>query len=264
MAKQYERVADDLRQRIESREYSPGERIPTEARLTEQYKVSPPTIRQAVGVLEAEGLVERQHGRGTFVRKPRRKVRRTTDRYQWEKDRVRLGEDERRNSGTTEHDTGVDVQELEFFAKYSTVSASESLGQAFNVAPGTKLLHRSYRTRLRAEDAPLSLIDSYLVFDKASANPALLSDENEPWPGGTQHQLSTIGIEVDRVIEEVVARPPTVFEAEQLEIGAGTSVMALRKFSIDTNGDVVEVSDVILPGDRTVAVYTTHLKNWGD
>lgn len=262
MAKQYERVADDLRARIRDGEYPPGERIPTESTLTVTYKVSAPTIRQAVGVLEAEGLVERQHGRGTFVRKPRQKVQRTAERYQWEKDRVRLSEHKRRQTGATERDTGREMQALEFFAEYGSVSANADLAEAFNVAEGTTLLHRVYRTRLKTEDAPLSLIDSYMVYDVAAANPDLLSADNEPWPGGTQHQLYTIGIEVDRIREEITARPPTVDEAEQLELSAGTAVISLRKTSVATSGEAVEISDVVLPGDRTVAVYTTQLDRW--
>jgi GntR family transcriptional regulator len=47
-----------------------------------------------------------------------------------------------------------------------------------------------------------------------------------------------------------------------LEIGAGTSVIVLRKTSIETNDRVVEISDVVMPGDRTVVEYTTRLTRW--
>ncbi|GAA5128864.1 GntR family transcriptional regulator [Haloechinothrix salitolerans] len=264
LAKQYERIADDLRAKIRAGEHLPGDRIPTEDALKTHYKVSAPTIRHAVGVLEAEGLVQRQHGRGTFVRKPRAKVQRTAERYQWEKDRVKLSDEERRTTGATERDTGRDMSALEFYAAYDSVFANADLAAVFDVSEGTKLLHRVYRTRLKTEDAPLSLIDSYIVHDVAARNPDLLLADNEPWPGGTQHQLYTIGIELDHIREELTARPPTVDEAQQLELSAGTAVIALRKISVATTGDVVEVSDVVLPGDRTVAVYTTQLTRWDD
>jgi len=95
-----------------------------------------------------------------------------------------------------------------------------------------------------------------------AANPDLRKADNEPWPGGTQHQLSTVGIEVDRIIEEFTTRPPQPEEAELLGIGPGISILLLRKTLIDINDRVVEYSEVVMPGDRTVMVYTTHLKRW--
>ncbi len=40
---------------------------------------------------------------------------------------------------------------------------------------------------------------SWLVYDLVASNPDLLDPSNEPWPGGTQHQLSTVGIELARI-----------------------------------------------------------------
>ncbi|MFB9534591.1 UTRA domain-containing protein, partial [Nonomuraea roseola] len=103
---------------------------------------------------------------------------------------------------------------------------------------------------------------SYLVLDVVSKNPDLLSADQEPWPGGTQNQLFTLGIELDRIVETFRARPPTPEETEELGLPVGVSVVILRKTSIDTNDRVVEVSDVVLPGDRTEMVYTTKLSRW--
>jgi len=124
------------------------------------------------------------------------------------------------------------------------------------------LLLRVYRTRSTREDAPLSLIHSYLVREPLEANPDLLRVDKEPWPGGTQHQLSTIGIEIDRITDEVTARPPSPDEADALDLTAGVSVLVIRKTSYATDDRVVEVADVILPGDRTQLAYTTKLKRW--
>jgi GntR family transcriptional regulator len=57
------------------------------------YRVSMPVVRQALDLPEAEGLVDRVHGRGTSVRRPPQRVRRGPERYQWEKDRVLLPEE---------------------------------------------------------------------------------------------------------------------------------------------------------------------------
>jgi GntR family transcriptional regulator len=262
MPSKYERIADDLRRRIASGEYQPGGRLPTREQLSEQYKSSPGPVDEALSVLRAEGLVDTRHGRGTYVRPQRRKVQRTPDRYQWEKDRVHLGDAERARTGATERDTGLEFDDLDFRAEYHTEEADEQLARAFSIPVGAKLLRRSYRTAARGEDAPVSLITSYLVYDMIAANPMLLDAANEPWPGGTMHQLSTVGIEIGAITDRIGARPPTTAEADQLGIGPGIAVLILRKTSADISRRVVEISDVILPGDRTEFVYSTPLRKW--
>ncbi|MBT2383092.1 GntR family transcriptional regulator [Streptomyces sp. ISL-11] len=262
MAKRYEQIADELRERIRAGRLSPGDRLPAETALAEQYRVSLPTVRQALGVLQAEGLIEKRHGRGNIVREPRRVVKRTNERHQWEKDRVRGSLAERQATGATEHDTGLTVSDLVFHAEYRETVANEDLAAAFSLPVGSRLLERAYRTRYSEEDAPFNLVHSYLVYDLVSPNPDLLNQANEPWPGGTQSQLHTVGIELDRVVERITARPPTVEEMEELGLTAGVAVMILRKTSIDIGGRVVEVADVTLPGDRTELVFTTPLARW--
>jgi GntR family transcriptional regulator len=262
MAAKYERIADTLRHEIRAGVYPPGDRLPTGDALTARFKVSPGPVRQAIDLLESEGLVESRHGLGTFVRMPRSRVRRSPERYQWEKDRVRLPEAERQQAGPTEYDTGLDLHALEFPVEYDTIEASTDLAGVFDVSEGTRLLRRTYRTRQNGDDAPLQLIRSHLVHEVVAANPDLLDPSKEPWPGGTQHQLHTIGIELDRIVDQITARPPLPDEAEGLDTGSGVSLLILRKISIDTTDRVVEVSDVLMPGDRTELIYTTNLTRW--
>ncbi len=262
MAKVYERIADDLRGPIRAGEMRPGDRLPSEATLAERYGRSVPTIRQALGLLEAEGMIEKKHGRGNFVRQPRSLVHRSNDRHQWEKDRARQDEETRSETGATERDTGLHLGDLSFHAEYHRVPANADLAAAFDVPEGTELLERHYATQYRIESAPFNLVRSYLVCEVIAGNPALLDETKEPWPGGTQNQLYTVGIELDRIVEHVTARPPTAEESEELDLPPGTAVLVLRKTSYATDGRVVEVSDVILPGDRTEMLFTTPLERW--
>ncbi|MFE9608180.1 GntR family transcriptional regulator [Streptomyces sp. NPDC006012] len=262
MPKAYEMIADDIRRSIREGLREPGERLPSESELAAHYGRSVPTVQNALRMLNEEGLIDKRHGSGTFVRRPRTRAVRDNRRHQWEKQRAREPEAERAQTGATEHDTGLELRDLVFYAKYQEIKAPPDLADAFGVPEGTVLLERSYRTRHAAETAPFSLVSSYLVRDVIAANPGLLDDGNEPWPGGTQNQLYTVGIEVDRVEERFTARPPTPEEAEELELPPGTSVILLRKTSYDIHDHVVDVTHVTLPGDRTELSFTTSLERW--
>lgn len=63
----YQRLYTLLRDRILSTEYPPGEKLPPERQLCEDFGVSRITIRHAIKLLQDQGLVERMPGRGTFV-----------------------------------------------------------------------------------------------------------------------------------------------------------------------------------------------------
>lgn len=66
----YYQVYNSLLSRIRAGEFGPGDALPAERQLTTDYGVSRITIIKALDVLEQEGRIERQHGRGTFVTDP--------------------------------------------------------------------------------------------------------------------------------------------------------------------------------------------------
>lgn len=59
----YQRIADALRTAIQAGEYGPGDRLPGENDLMATYEVARMTARQALGVLQNEGLAEARKGR---------------------------------------------------------------------------------------------------------------------------------------------------------------------------------------------------------
>jgi GntR family transcriptional regulator len=66
----YQQVYEILRSEILANNYKPGEMISPTSDLVKQYHVSSITIRQALEMLEQEGLIYRQRGRGTFIAHP--------------------------------------------------------------------------------------------------------------------------------------------------------------------------------------------------
>jgi GntR family transcriptional repressor for pyruvate dehydrogenase complex len=64
---QRSRIADDLLRTIRDGEYPVGAKLPSERQLAEQYSVSRPVIREALGMLSTLDVIEIQVGRGAFV-----------------------------------------------------------------------------------------------------------------------------------------------------------------------------------------------------
>jgi GntR family transcriptional regulator len=63
----YRQIADDLQRKIETGELDPGDQLPTELDLRDQYDASRNTVRDAMKWLITRGLIETRPGQGTFV-----------------------------------------------------------------------------------------------------------------------------------------------------------------------------------------------------
>lgn len=67
----YKQVYTILKSRIANGELKPGDKIPTENELIQEYGVSRITIRAAISELVEDRVLERAQGKGTFVCKPK-------------------------------------------------------------------------------------------------------------------------------------------------------------------------------------------------
>lgn len=67
----YNQIAESLLDQIESGKLAPGSRLPPERELSELLGVNRMTLRQALHLLEAQGLLVRRQGDGTYVADPK-------------------------------------------------------------------------------------------------------------------------------------------------------------------------------------------------
>ena len=67
----YEQIVQQIEQSIVGGKLRPGDQLPTERELAQQFAVSRTAVREAVKTLTEKGLVESFSGRGTFVTLPR-------------------------------------------------------------------------------------------------------------------------------------------------------------------------------------------------
>jgi GntR family transcriptional regulator len=67
----YSHIREALRARILDGTYKAHDQLPSESELTQSYRASRITVRQALSDLQKEGLIFKIHGKGTFVAKPK-------------------------------------------------------------------------------------------------------------------------------------------------------------------------------------------------
>jgi GntR family transcriptional regulator len=237
----YQRIADELREAIQAGEYGPGQRLPGENDLMATYEVARMTARQALGVLQNEGLVESRKGAGVFVRdfKPlRRRGIQRLSRDQWGAGRSIWSADiENRN---------LVVDQLQV----SESPAPERISQVFDMPADAAVCVRSRRFVL--DDKPVLLATSYLPADLVAGSAITQEDTG---PGGTYARLAELGHKPVHFREEIRCRMPSQEEAHRLRLTMGTPVIMICRTAFADEGRPVEVNEMILDSAAYVLEY---------
>lgn len=261
---QYQKIAVHLGEMIKRGEYQAGDRLPSESEVMAQFAVSRGTARQALAVLQAQGLAQAAVGRGVFVREQRPSRRIASDRYQHEVRQILSGDvspHEPATSFAKDHRIGLDEYRLD--KNFQEIQSNNELAKLFGVESGEPVLER--RFVFYAKDTPQQMSSSYVLLKLVGGTP-VADPANEPWPGGNIAQLATLGIIVSRVEESVAARMPVQEEATILHIPTGVPVLTIarRMLAGPDRDEVVEVANIVIPADRIVLDYTINLDVWPD
>lgn len=247
---EYMRIAADLRHRITSGEYEPGDRIPTLPELCERYGVSEITVRNALQLLRNEGLVESRARAGTVVRKRPAIHRMPADRY-------RQTPGARATAFT--RDQGIAWSEYRLDKRFERVQADAGLAALFECEVGERLLARHFV--FYDNDQPTQMSTSYVRWADVADTP-VADPINEPWPGGTRAQMASLGIRITAVTESFTAGMPTELEAATLRIGSGVPVLRYTRKHISDTGRVVEVAHpIVRRGDTTIVDFRIDLED---
>ena len=251
----YLRIADDLRIRIETGELAPGDPLPSLAQIAAEYGVSQGVARSAIGLLRGQALITTGQGRRPTVRGTRPLTMHSNTQHQAEKDRVLWSEERRAKSGSLEDATGISLHEVSFRADYSRVSADREVP---DFPEGTPLLRREYETT-DERGRRIAWSVSWLPIALIEANPDLLDSKNEPWPGGTQHQLHTVGVEIAVVKETVWAKAPTTVDIERWGMAAGEPLLMKLGTGFDHSDQPVTVGLAAYPAETSRLEFVTPL-----
>jgi DNA-binding GntR family transcriptional regulator len=242
----YLRVAGDLRKKIVDGRLPPHTRLPSQARIREEYGVSDTVALEARKVLMAEGLVEGRSGSGTYVRErpvPRR-VARSGFRPERGATPFRQEQADAGVRGTWESSS-------------EQAEAPGAIAERLDIEPGDRVMRTRYLFREAGD--PMMLSTSWEPLALTGRTPVMLPEEGPLGGMGVVERMRAIDVIVDNVTEEVGARPGLAEELVLLGGVPGHVVLVIQR-TYFASGRPVETADVVIPADRYRAAYHLPVK----
>src|SRR5438105_2546007 len=219
----YEVVKQSIEQRIAAGGWQPGVRLPSERELVQEFGCARMTVHRALRELEAEGLIERRQGSGSYVAElhPISNLLQVRD--------IREEIAERGH----QHTTRVCSVERE--------KASAEIAAAMRVRKGSavfhcRLVHLENGVPIQYEDRHVNpaLAPDLLVRDFTSVTPSAVLFEHAPLT------------EAEQVVEAVVA---TTEQAQLLDVPAGSALLMVSRRTV-SQGQVASIARLYHPGSR--------------
>ena len=232
----YAQLAADLRARVLSGELTAGAAFPTEAALCGRYGVSRFTVREALRVLQADGLIARRRGSGTTISPAAAR-------------------------GGTLHQPLSNVGEILQYARGSRVEYAHeglvALPRAIaeriegGAPPGRWVRLSGVR---RSEDGvPIALTRAYVHGTLAEHTERL-----DPARYTLFRQLTELaGLSIDRITQDIEAVAASKTVAAALDIPRRSPCLLILRGYRDTDGRLFEVSESHHPGNRFA--YSMHI-----
>ncbi len=227
----WRQIAGSLRDEIGNGTYPPAGRLPTEAELSQRFRVNRHTVRRALEELSRAGLIRVEQGRGAFVAED------VID-YMVEP-RTRFSEWIRRHN----KEPSGRVLRLGEVAADARVAAGLALREGAPVI-------RFERLGL-ADDRPVSLGRHH--FSSARCPGLLTALRDAPT---ITDALRLVGVpDYMRLSTRVSARLPSAEEAELLRMARNRPVLVAENVNVDSDGAVVEFGTAIYPTPRVQIVF---------
>jgi len=232
----YRQLAATLQLELEGGRYAPNAPLPGERELAASFSVSRDTVRKAIRLLEEQGVVYSDHGRGTFaapeaVRQMSRFLDSFTD------DALKRG--------------GVPGQRI---LRLESVAADMALASLLQVDPGTAL-QRLQRMRL-LNGSPVGLQDSWLRLPDGAALTRRALEAK-----GSLYRLliEDIGVRPSECLESLSAVAAGREESELLGVAPDSPLLACERVTLSDRRQPIEYCQMrYVPSYR----YKTRINKW--
>jgi len=227
----WRQIANQLQQAIATGTHAPGARLPTEAELSQQFRVNRHTVRRALEELSRAGLVRVEQGRGSFV---------TEDVIEYAVEpRTRFSQWIRK------HNKEPSGQVLQL--KETVATAQIATGLA--IRPGARVVLLE-RVGL-ADDRPVSLTAHYFPSARFRGLLAALRTT-----GGITEALRAVGVsDYLRQTSRVSARLPNAEEADLLRMPRNRPMLVCEHVNVDHSGAIIEFAIGLYPTPRVQIVF---------
>ncbi len=212
--------------------FAPGDQLPTESALMQEFALSRGTVRQAINELAHEGRLYRLHGRGTFVSAPRVE-------HRMAQVLTSLVED-------------MHEQAIPFASKVlsrNAITGDGWLAGRLHVGPNDTVF---FLERLGyAQSEPIVVTHTYIP---AYLCPNLL---DEDMTDCSLYKLldAKYGIKVQRARRTLEPAPAEEYEARLLNIRKGSPIHLMETVAYDANDQPIEYSKLRFRGDRSRFVF---------
>lgn len=243
----YRQIADALRAEILAGTLEPGMQLPSENELKDRFGTTRVTVRKAVALLKADGLLISSQGKGVFVR-PRPAVQMLTTGANWRR---------RRESGTANYNAEAAAQgrtAVQQLIAVDQVPAPPEIAERFDVLAGTPMIVR--RLLFVVDEQPMQQVNAYYL---ASRFAGTAVEESRRIRGGVSRLVEDpegpIAQRFIQFVEDLEIRMPTPAESEQLEIPPGVPLARVFRTGHVASGEIVEVLDSRVPCDRHTFRY---------
>jgi GntR family transcriptional regulator len=228
----YYQLKEVLKQQIRSGHLAPHTAIPSEPALITSYHVSRATVRQALSELVQEGLLYRQHGKGTFVCEPR--VQQTMSAL------TSLTEEIQRRG-----------KRPGGFLLVSELSRGSQIIREQLALTDIEQVIRLERLRT-ADEVPIAYEIDYLPYPRAAS---IYQRAQEVAHGSLYSLMKSEGLNPSIVEQKITAGSALAREAEVLRISPGEAGLRFISTTFDLTGSPIEYSETFFSG----AQYDFHV-----
>jgi GntR family transcriptional regulator len=230
----YYQLKEIMREKITSGEWKPGDLIPSERELGEQYGISRMTARQAITELVNEGLFYREQGKGTFV-----------SRHKITQQLIHL-------TGFTEDIRARGQRPGTRVLAARMQPADETVAERLRIKAGQPIF---FLQRLRlADDEPLALEMSHLYFIGCEK----LLEEDFEHKSLYQSLESKYGIPLVEAEQEIEAGLFDEENARLLKVPVNSAALFTRRITYTERDQPIEFAKAIYCGNKYT--YYTHMK----